>query len=48
MFIYFDFDYAVREHDYIITHSEGLLGAKDLGALRATLDFVQDDSIIQL
>ncbi len=43
MFIYFDFDYAIREHDYIIIHSEGLLGAKDLGALHATLDFVQDD-----
>lgn len=43
IFIYFNFEYAVREHDYIISHSGGLMGAKDLGALNATLDFVQDD-----
>lgn len=42
-FIYFDFEYAVKEHDYIIKHSGGLSGAKDLGLLNATLDFVQDD-----
>ncbi|EMY3585021.1 type II toxin-antitoxin system death-on-curing family toxin [Flavobacterium psychrophilum] len=42
-FIYFDFAYAVKEHDYIIEHSGGLTGAKDLGQLNATLDFVQDD-----
>lgn len=42
-FIYFDFEYAVKEHDYIIEHSGGLTGAKDLGQLHATLDFVQDD-----
>ena len=41
--IYFDFAYAVKEHDYIIEHSGGLTGAKDLGQLNATLDFVQDD-----
>jgi death-on-curing protein len=43
-FIYFDFDYAVKEHDYIIEHSGGMTGAKDLGLLHATLDFVQDDN----
>jgi death-on-curing protein len=42
-FVYFDFEYAVQEHDYIIEHSGGLTGAKDLGQLHATLDFVQDD-----
>lgn len=42
-FIYFDFEYAVKEHDYIIQHSGGLTGAKDLGQLHAALDFVQDD-----
>ena len=42
-FIYFDFEYAVKEHDYIIEHSGGLTGAKDLGQLNAALDFVQDD-----
>ena len=35
-FIYFDFEYAVKEHDYIIEHSGGLTGAKDLGQLHAT------------
>lgn len=43
-FIYFDFDYAVKEHDYIIEHSWGLAGAKDLGQLHAALDFVRDDN----
>ena len=43
-FVYFDFQYAVKEHDYIIEHSGGLSGAKDLGLLHATLDFVQDDN----
>jgi len=43
-FIYFDFDYAVKEHDYIIEHSGGMTGAKNLGLLHATLDFVQDDN----
>lgn len=43
-FVYFDFNYAVKEHDYIIEHSGGFAGAKDLGQLRATLDFVQDDT----
>lgn len=42
-FIYFDFDYAVKEHDYIIKCSGGLSGAKDLGQLKATLEFVQND-----
>jgi len=42
-FIYFDFKYAVKEHDYIIENSGGLTGAKDLGLLHSTLDFVQDD-----
>jgi death-on-curing protein len=42
-FFYFDFEYAVKEHDYIIEHSGGLSGAKDLGQLHATLDFVQND-----
>ena len=43
-FVYFDFHYAVKEHDYIIEHSGGFAGAKDLGQLHATLDFVQDDN----
>lgn len=42
-FIYFDFEFAVKEHDYIIENSGGMSGAKDLGQLHATLDFVQND-----
>jgi len=43
-FIYFDVDYAVKEHDYIIEHSGGLKGDKDLGSLCAILEFVQNDT----
>lgn len=43
-FIYFSFEYAIREHDYIIENSGGLSGAKDLGALKATLDFVKNNN----
>lgn len=42
-FIYFDFEYAIKEHYYIIEHSGGLSGSKDLGQLKATLNFVQND-----
>ena len=42
-YIYFDLDYAVKEHDYIIDKSGGLKGTKDLGVLEATLDFVKND-----
>lgn len=42
-FVYFGFEHAVKEHDYIIEHSGGLIGAKDLGQLHATLNFVQND-----
>lgn len=42
-FVYFDFNYAVEQHDYIIENSGGFAGAKDLGQLHATLEFVQDD-----
>ncbi len=42
-FIYFNSDYAVKEHDYIIEKSGGLKGAKDLGHIHAALAFVKDD-----
>lgn len=42
-FNYFDFNYAIREHDYIIKKSGGLNGIKDLGTLKATLEFVKND-----
>ncbi|SHG06114.1 death on curing protein [Flavobacterium micromati] len=40
---YFDVDYAIKEHDYIIEKSGGLSGIKDKGHLEAVLDFVQSD-----
>lgn len=42
-FIYFDLEFAIKEHDYIIEVSGGLSGGKDLGTLEATLDFVKND-----
>lgn len=41
--VYFDITYAIKEHDYIIEHSGGLKGSKDLNLIRATLEFVKDD-----
>lgn len=43
MYLYFDKEDAIREHDYIIEHSGGLAGIKNGGYLEATLDFVQND-----
>lgn len=40
---YFDVEYAIKEHDYIIERSGGLSGIKDKGHLEAVLDFVQND-----
>lgn len=42
-YLYFTVAYAIREHDYIIEHSGGLMGVKDKGYLEATLAFVQND-----
>ncbi|NHM03691.1 type II toxin-antitoxin system death-on-curing family toxin [Flavobacterium celericrescens] len=42
-FNYFDIEYAIKEHDYIIEKSGGLFGIKDKGHLEAVLDFVQHD-----
>lgn len=40
---YFDVEYAIKEHDYIIEKSGGLSGIKDKGHLEAVLEFVQSD-----
>ncbi len=40
---YFDIEYAIKEHDYIIDRTGGLSGTKDRGHLEAVLDFVQSD-----
>ncbi len=40
---YFDVTHAVREHDWIIDHSGGLHGIKDLGQLESVLTHIQND-----
>ncbi len=40
---YFDVAHAVREHDWIIDHSGGLHGIKDLGQLESVLAHIQND-----
>ncbi|GAB2942914.1 type II toxin-antitoxin system death-on-curing family toxin [Aquaspirillum soli] len=41
--LYFDVQQAVDIHDWIIKHSGGLLGLKDLGQLKSVLDHIQND-----
>jgi len=43
LLLYFDIKHAVEVHDWIIEHSGGLAGSKDLGALESVLDHVQND-----
>lgn len=41
--LYFDVAHAIREHDWIIAHSGGLLGVKDEGQLSSVLEHIQND-----
>lgn len=41
--LYFDARHAVEVHDWIIEHTGGLPGLKDLGQLESVLDFIQND-----
>lgn len=41
--LYFDLTHAVREHDWIIEHSGGLPGMREIGYLESTLDHIQND-----
>lgn len=41
--LYFDVAYAIREHDWIIEHSGGLPGVKDVGQLSSVLEHIQND-----
>lgn len=41
--LYFDLAHAVREHDWIIEHSGGLPGPRELGNLASALDHIQND-----
>lgn len=42
-FIYFDTEHAIKQHDYIILNSGGLLGINKKGQLESILSFVQED-----
>ena len=42
-FLYFDVTHAIRTHDWIITHSGGLFGIKDIGQLESPIAHVQND-----
>jgi death on curing protein len=41
--LYFDAQHAFRVHDWIIEHSGGLPGVKDLGQLESVLAHIQND-----
>lgn len=41
--LYFDTQHAVDVHDWIIEHSGGLAGLKDLGQLESVLQHIQND-----
>lgn len=41
--LYFDIAHAIEVHDYIIDHSGGLHGNRDIGLLESVLDHVQND-----
>lgn len=43
MILYFDAQHAVEVHDWIIEHSGGLAGEKDLGQLESVLQHIQND-----
>lgn len=42
-FFYFDVAHAVSVHDWIIEHSGGLSGIKDIGQLASPLEHIQND-----
>ncbi|HDY85989.1 hypothetical protein LCGC14_1561580 [marine sediment metagenome] len=42
-FFYFDVSHAIRAHDWIIEHSGGLAGTKNIGLLQGPLEHIQND-----
>lgn len=42
-FLYFDLYHAIETHDWIIEHSGGLAGTKDIGQLESPLEHIQND-----
>ena len=45
---YFDIEYAIREHDWIIENSGGLHGQQDIGLLESALVHIQNDMYLSL
>ncbi|RLV58107.1 type II toxin-antitoxin system death-on-curing family toxin [Parashewanella curva] len=41
--LYFDVKHAVKVHDWIIDHSGGLTGTKNIGQLESVLEHIQND-----
>lgn len=42
-YFYFDVAHAITVHDWIIEHSGGLAGTKDIGQLQSPLQHIQND-----
>ncbi len=42
-YFYFDVKHAISVHDWIIEHSGGLAGTKDIGQLKSPLEHIQND-----
>lgn len=42
-YFYFDVAHAIAVHDWIIEHSGGLAGTKDIGQLQSPLQHIQND-----
>lgn len=42
-FLYFDIKHAIEVHDWIIEHTGGLEGVKDIGLLESPLQHIQSD-----
>jgi len=40
---YFDIEHAIKKHDWIIEHSGGLHGQREIGLLESALEHIQND-----
>lgn len=40
---YFDISHAIKEHDWIVEHSGGLPGQREIGLLESALEHIQND-----
>lgn len=42
-YYYFNAEFAIKKHDFIINESGGIQGEKDIGLLRSVLEHIQND-----